>query len=230
MKDTIVTFSLVFFLISLISLVNYFFSKKIAKLSMNVQRIDKRRDLAKSEKLSEVVRIIKNIAIDYRIPEPEIGVYPSNEINAFATGRTNDSLIAFSSRILRKMSVRELRGVIGHELSHIIHKDVALILLIQGFFDFFHTVICYFFRKYLSLVRNDRNDEEERKKRDDRYIVIDIILIKIFGGILHFLGKIIICNYNRKRELKADLSSAKMLGFDNMIISLEKLLFLENKR
>ena len=66
---------------------------------------------------------------------PEVGIYPSNEINAFATGPANNTLIAFSSNLVNTMSWSEIKGVIGHELSHLIHNDMKRILVVQGAFD-----------------------------------------------------------------------------------------------
>ena len=66
---------------------------------------------------------------------PEVGIYIANEVNAFATGPANDTLIAFSSNLINVMSIAEIKGVIGHEMSHLIHKDVKRVLIAQGIFD-----------------------------------------------------------------------------------------------
>ena len=66
---------------------------------------------------------------------PEVGVYASNEINAFATGPAGNTLIAFSTNLVNHMNIKEIRGVVGHELSHLIHYDLRRILLVQGIFD-----------------------------------------------------------------------------------------------
>lgn len=106
----------------------------------NVQRIDNRRDLdrlpsPKGEKLREIIRIVREVSRIYKIKMPEVGIYPSQEINAFATGPAGNTLIAFSSNLVNIMTIEEIRGVVGHELSHLIHYDIARILLAQGIFD-----------------------------------------------------------------------------------------------
>ena len=103
-----------------------------------MQRIDKRRDLDKSAKLKEIVRIVREVSRLYKIKMPEVGVYPSSEVNAFATGPANGTLIAFSSNLVNIMSIEEIRGVVGHELSHLIHYDIRNILIVQGIFDFIY--------------------------------------------------------------------------------------------
>jgi heat shock protein HtpX len=102
----------------------------------NVQRIDNRRDLG--PKTREVVRVVREVSRIYRMKMPEVGIYPSNEVNAFATGPAGNTLIAFSSNLIKIMSLKEIRGVVGHELSHLIHYDIGRILLVQGIFDVFY--------------------------------------------------------------------------------------------
>jgi len=109
-----------------------------------VQRIDNRRDLDKSPKLKEIVRIVREVSRFYKIKMPEVGVYPANEVNAFATGPASGTLIAFSSNLVNIMSREEIRGVVGHELSHLIHYDIRNILIVQGIFDFVYWVFTFF--------------------------------------------------------------------------------------
>src|SRR2546421_7689085 len=92
----------------------------------------------KGEKLRQIVRIVREVSRLYKMKMPEVGVYPSQEINAFATGPAGNTLIAFSSNLIEIMSIEEIRGVVGHELSHLIHYDIARILLVQGIFDVFY--------------------------------------------------------------------------------------------
>ena len=115
--------------------ITYFFAKSLAKSFKRVKRIDNRKDLAKYPKLAEIVRVVKVISSRYSLPMPEVGIYPSREINAFATGRPNDSLIAISTSLIKKFNQEEIKGVVAHEISHLIHRDLKWILLIQGVFD-----------------------------------------------------------------------------------------------
>ena len=106
----------------------------------NVKRIDDRKNL--SPKLEEIVRIVREVSRIYKIKMPEVGVYSSQEINAFATGPAGNTLIAFSTNLINTMNLQEIRGVVGHELSHLIHYDIARILLVQGVFDVFYYLFC----------------------------------------------------------------------------------------
>jgi heat shock protein HtpX len=89
-------------------------------------------------KTKEIVRIVQEVSRIYKISMPEVGIYPSQEINAFATGPAGNTLIAFSTNLIEVMSIEEIRGVVGHELSHLIHYDIARILIVQGIFDFLY--------------------------------------------------------------------------------------------
>ena len=109
-----------------------------------MQRIDNRKDLNNSPKLKEIVRIVREVSRVYEIKAPEVGIYASREINAFATGPTGNTLVAFSSNLVNKMNIAEIRGVVGHELSHLIHYDLRRILLLQGTFD-----VLYWFFSFL---------------------------------------------------------------------------------
>src|SRR6266513_1347781 len=110
-----------------------------------VQRVDNRRDLVKSPKIKEIVRIVREVSQEYKIRAPEVGVYPSQEINAFATGPAGNTLIAFSSNLVNTMNLQEIKGVVGHELSHLIHYVIARSLLVQGVFVVFYYLFCSLF-------------------------------------------------------------------------------------
>ena len=210
------------------SLITYYLSRWLAKWLKNVQRIDKRRDLYKSTKLKEIVRIVREVSNSYKIKMPEVGVYPSNEVNAFATGPANGTLIAFSSNLIKIMSMEEIRGVVGHELSHLINYDIRNILIVQGIFDFIHWVFTFLLYWWLFQPDKKREDKEVSAGRIVRRFFL-MILFHIIAGIFRLIGVMIIFWYNRKREYAADLKGAEIVGVDDMLATLRKLLELENK-
>jgi heat shock protein HtpX len=213
---------IVFIVIS--SLISYYLSKWLAKWVKNVQRIDDRRDLG--PKTREIVRIVREVSRTYKIKIPEVGIYPSQEINAFATGPAGNTLIAFSSNLIEIMSVEEIRGVVGHELSHLIHYDIARILLVQGIFDVFYWMFSILLFWFLF----------QPRKRDDEggvgeivSVIIKMIIFQIITAIVRLIGILFVLWYNRKRELAADKRGAEIVGIDDMLAALRKLLELENK-
>ncbi|CAI2180340.1 6196_t:CDS:2 [Funneliformis geosporum] len=115
---------------------------------------------------------------------PEVGVYPSQEINAFATGPAGNTLIAFSTNLINTMNPQEIRGVVGHELSHLIHYDIARILLMQGIFDILHLMLSVLIASWLF-----QPSEEERRTGELNLIKIffKMILFQIITAILRLI-------------------------------------------
>jgi heat shock protein HtpX len=160
------------------------------------------------------------------MPMPEVGIYPSREINAFATGRPGDSLIAISTGLIKNFTDEEIKGVIAHEISHLIHKDLRFILLVQGFCDL---VIIILSSLAFVLVAAPRKDEEESASSQIIRFITALLVYHIVSNILRIIAVAIVCWATRKRELKADRQGAKIVGYDCMIGTLKKLLALEKK-
>jgi len=222
----IVILFLFFFLFLLGPLITYFYAKKIAIWFKGVKRIDNRKDLAKYPKLAEIVRTIKKICLHYEISMPEIGIYPSREINAFATGRPGDSLIAISTGLIKNFTDEEIKGVLAHEVSHLLHKDLRFILLVQGICDL---VIIILSSIVFALAMSRRSDEEESFGSQIIRFIFAYVLYIIVTIILRIIALLIVCWVTRKRELKADRKGAEIIGTDRMIATLKKLLALEKK-
>ena len=185
-------------------------SRQMAKWTMGVKIISPTTMSGAEGELVEMVRRLSNSA---RIPMPEVGIYESPEINAFATGPTKKrSLVAVSSGLLNNMDRNEVEGVIGHELSHIANGDMVTMVLIQGmviaFAMFLSRVISYF-------VSTMVKEEMEYLVRFVLTIVLDIVFT--------ILGSIIVAYFSRKREFAADFGSAKLAGKAKMIASLQAL-------
>src|SRR5690606_8561528 len=99
--------------------------------------------------LRGLVETVHELARAARLPTmPEVGIYDSPEVNAFATGPTKArSLVAVSTGLLRGMRKEEVKGVLGHEVAHIANGDMVTMTLIQGvvnaFVMFLARVIAY---------------------------------------------------------------------------------------
>ncbi|MCE8159147.1 MAG: M48 family metalloprotease [Candidatus Moeniiplasma glomeromycotorum] len=216
----------------IVGLLGYYSSKNLAKWVKGVKRIDHRRDLEQARpggqgwKLKEIVQLVREVSQVHKIKMPEVGIYPSNEVNAFATGPANNTLIAFSTNLVNIMNPAEIKGVIGHELSHLIHNDVKRILIVQGIFDALYWTLSFLIGWFL--FRTLKRDEETTVG-DLLMWVFQMVLFQIITTILRLIGILIVYWYTRKRELKADLRGAEIVGIDNMLAALYKLLELENK-
>lgn len=213
-------------------LLGYYFSKSLAKWVKGVKRIDHRSDLErlhpgeKGWKIKEIVRLVRQISHTHKVKMPEVGIYISGEVNAFATGPANNTLIAFSSNLVNIMNPAEIKGVIGHEMSHLIHNDMKRILIVQGIFDALYWTLSFIIGWFL--FRPPRRDEEEKGGHVLMWI-LSMILFRIITAILRLIGLLVVLWYNRKREFEADLRGAEIVGAEDMLSTLHKLLELENK-
>ena len=105
-------------------------SRVMAKMAMGVQLVNGRTGQGELDWLYQTVEKLSRKA---GLPMPEVGIYDSPEVNAFATGPSKSrSLVAVSSGLLRSMSHDEVEGVLAHEVSHIQNGDMVTMTLIQG--------------------------------------------------------------------------------------------------
>ena len=150
---------------------------------------------------------------------PEVGIYHSPELNAFATGPSkNNSLVAVSSGLLMNMNRNEVEGVLGHEISHIANGDMVTMTLVQGVVNAFAMFFSRIFAYAISIALS-RDDE---KSGEFSYLTFSILTI-IFDILFTMLGSILVASYSRWREYRADAGGAKLAGREKMIEALQRL-------
>ena len=194
------------------SFISLAISKWMAKTTMGVQVITQPR----TSREIWLVGTVQKFARDAGIGMPEVGVFDSPEMNAFATGASrNHALVAVSSGLLSSMTQDEAEAVIGHEITHIANGDMVTLTLIQGvvntFVIFLSRVIGYVVDRVL--LKNDRDGQGIG-------YFITVMVSQIFLGIL---ASMIVMWFSRQREFRADKGGAKLSGRDNMIHALERL-------
>ncbi|NGX33707.1 MAG: Protease HtpX [Candidatus Anoxychlamydiales bacterium] len=187
-------------------------SKKIAKWAMRVEIID---ESTTNDNLKFVFDSVKKIANEADLEYmPEVGVYSSNEVNAFATGPSKKrSLIALSSGLINKMPKDEIEAIIGHEISHITNGDMITMTLLQGVVNAF----VMFLARILAFAISSSN------KRNRSSYTGSYFFVYIFEIIFMILGSFVLAFYSRKREFRADENSARLLGKEKMIKALQSL-------
>ena len=189
-------------------------SKVMAKMAMGVQTIDpSTTDPAGQQLLQTVARLAQGAGI----PMPEVGVYASDDLNAFATGPSKHAaLVAVSSGLLRRMDRTEVEGVLGHEITHVANGDMVTMTLLQGVVNAF---VMFFARVVAWAVASSmrRNDDEEVSY--GLVFVVQIVLEIVFM----ILGSIVVAWFSRWREFRADAGGARLAGRDNMVRALEAL-------
>jgi len=162
--------------------------------------------------LIKTVRIQADIV---GIQMPEVAIFDSDEVNAFATGMSkNSSLVAVSSGLLNKMSKDEAEAVLAHEVSHIANGDMVTLTLIQGvvntFVMFLSRVIGYTVDKVIF----------KTEKGTGPAFFITMIIAELLLGIL---ASIIVMWFSRQREFRADAGAARLSSAKKMISALERL-------
>jgi heat shock protein HtpX len=199
---------------SVASIASLFFSKAIAKSNYGVQLIDERTG---DPQLRELVNIVYGLAKQVGIKKmPEVGIYNSGDINAFATGFSkNSALVAVSTGLLNYMDRDEIEGVLGHEISHVANGDMVTMALLQAVVNAF----TMFLSRVIAFVITRRGDREENNRPGLVYYLVTWVLDFVFMT----LGSILVAAYSRHREFRADAGGAKLAGPRKMQQALEKL-------
>jgi heat shock protein HtpX len=186
-------------------------SKWMAKKMTGVRIIDSPSNNVEKWIIDTVKKQSKTVGIKM----PEVGIFPSPAMNAFATGASkNNALVAVSQGLLDNMSQGEIEAVIGHEMSHVANGDMVTLTLIQGvvntFVIFFSRIIGHFVDRVI--LKNDRG------------YGIGYFVATIFAEIiLSILASTIVMYFSRKREFVADTGGADLAGHGNMINALKRL-------
>jgi len=150
-----------------------------------------------------------------RIKMPEVAIFPSSQMNAFATGATkNSALMAVSQGLLDNMSQGEAEAVVGHEMSHIANGDMVTLALIQGVVN---TFVIFLSRIIGHVV--DRVILKNNRGHGIGYFVT-VVIAQI---VLSILASTIVMYFSRKREFVADTGGADLAGHQNMINALKRL-------
>ncbi|MFT7091390.1 MAG: heat shock protein HtpX [Candidatus Azotimanducaceae bacterium] len=193
------------------SFISLALSKWSAKRAMKVQIIEQPGNPQEMWLLKVVARQAEQAGIAM----PEVGIFPSDSINAFATGmRRNAALVAVSSGLLAKMSQDEAEAVLGHEISHVASGDMVTMGLMQGvvntFVIFLSRIVGFFVDRVI--LKNERG-------LGIGYFVSSIVA-QIF---LSIFASMIVMWFSRYREFRADEGGARLAGKQKMIAALKRL-------
>jgi heat shock protein HtpX len=190
-------------------------SRIMAKWMMRVQVIDPATKDPEERKLLDTVY---KLARKSGIPLPQVGVFPSNEANAFATGPTQSrSLVAVSTGLLRRMKENEVEAVLGHEISHIANGDMVTMTLLQGIVNAF----VMFLARVIALALSGLGKRSENNSGGS--YMSYYLFTYLFEIVFMILGSLVIAAYSRRREFRADAGGAKLAGKDSMISALKAL-------
>jgi heat shock protein HtpX len=187
------------------SIISLLMSKYMAKRMAGLEMIETPRNETEKWLMSTVARQAQQAGIEM----PEVGIFNTPDMNAFATGASrNKALVAVSTGLLQNMSRDEAEAVMGHEIAHVANGDMITLALIQGVVNVFVLLLA----RALAMAI-DRNG------RGIGYYA------GYFGGqiVFGFLASIVVSYFSRQREFRADAGGAEYSSTQKMISALEKL-------
>ena len=200
-----VNFAFVFVLAGGLLFAQYYFSSKIALFSMNAREVTP----AEAPQLHGIVDRLCALA---DMPKPRVAIAESDVPNAFATGRNpSDAVVCATSGILRRLEPAELEAVLAHELSHVAHRDVA-VMTIAGFLGVaagFITRSMFWFGPGIGGGGRGRRDDEEN----------EFLLIMLVSIVVYAISFLLTRALSRYRELSADRGAAIITGAPSTLAS-----------
>ncbi|KPB03021.1 protease HtpX [Bacillus sp. CHD6a] len=194
------------------SFISLLMSRWMAKKMMNVKVIDPDGPMNTQER--QIVEMVHRMSRAAGITKmPEVGIYYSPEVNAFATGPSkNRSLVAVSSGLLDEMDDAAVEGVIAHEVAHIANGDMVTMTLLQGVVNTF----VVFLARIAAFIAS-------RFVKEEMAPIVHFIAIIVFQIVFSILGSIVVFAFSRYREFHADRGGADLAGKDKMVHALRSL-------
>ncbi len=196
-------------------------SRIMAKWAMGVQIIDPH---TQNPDEAQLLHTIYALAKQAQLPTmPQVGLFRSNEPNAFATGPTRSrSLVAVSTGLLNRMTSDEVKAVLGHEISHVANGDMVTMTLLQGVVNAF----VMFLARVLAFTLSGFGKSREQGSSSGAGSFI--LFTWLFEIVFMIFGSMLVCAYSRFREFRADAGGAKLAGKQNMIGALKALQAAQN--
>jgi heat shock protein HtpX len=194
------------------ALISLLLSKKMAKWSARVHVIEQPSSQAERWLMQTVAELAQKAGIGM----PEVGIFPSQQSNAFATGwNRNKALVAVSDGMLRRFDADEVRAVLAHEIGHVANGDMITLSLIQGVVN---TFVIFAARVLGSVVDSFMRRDGGGGLGFGYYIVV--IAAEIVFGIA---ASTIVMWFSRFREYRADAAGAQLADRQSMIRALQRL-------
>jgi heat shock protein HtpX len=162
-----------------------------------------------------LVNTVRELSREAGIGMPEVGIFPSQAANAFATGwNRNSALVAVSAGLLQRFRPEEVRAVMAHEIGHVANGDMVTLTLIQGVIN---TFVMFLARIIGHTV--DRVIFKTERGYGIGYYVVTIVSELVLG----FLASMIVFWFSRWREYRADAAGASLTTNGHMIAALQRL-------
>lgn len=196
------------------SFISLAMSKWIAKKSTGARVIDTPANQTE-QWLYDTVR---RMAEEAELGMPEVAIYDSPDMNAFATGmKKHDALVAVSTGLLQNMSKDEVEAVLAHEVTHVACGDMVTLSLIQGVLN---TFVIFLSRIAANIIDNFLSSDEEGEGLGFFGYMAVVIVLELTLGLF---ASIIVMWFSRKREFTADRGAAYLTSKEKMVSALQRL-------
>jgi heat shock protein HtpX len=191
--------------------ISLFLSKWIAKKTTGTVLITQPRNAEEAW----LLEIVKQMSKEAGIGMPDVGIFPSSQPNAFATGwNKNAALVAVSRGLLDRFTRDEVRAVMGHEIGHVANGDMVTLALIQGVVN---TFVMFFARIIGHVV--DRAISRDNNGHGIGFYVATFVAEMVLG----ILASMVVAWFSLRREFRADIAGAQLAGSGAMIAALQRL-------
>jgi heat shock protein HtpX len=183
-------------IVGLMLLAQYYFSDRMVLMATGAREVSPLQ-------APELHRIVERLAQQADIPKPRVAVIPTDVPNALATGRNpRHAVVAVTEGLLRRLEPEEIEAVLGHELTHVLNRDVAVITVASFFATVASFIVQQFFWFGFSMERDRRGNNAAGAA----------MLVWLASLIVWAISYLLIRALSRYRELAADRGSALLTG------------------
>lgn len=194
-----------------VSFGSYYWSDKIALATAGAR-------LVTPQQAPELHGVIDRLCALANMPKPRVAIAPGNMPNAFATGRsTKVAVVCVTEGLLARLDRNELEGVLAHEMSHVAHKDVA-VMTIASFLGIVAGLLVRF-AFYSELFGGGGGGRGRGRGGNDQNTIPVIFLVMLVGIVVYAISFLLIRLLSRYRELSADRSGALLTGQPSALAS-----------
>ncbi len=204
--------SVILVIAAIVLFIQYYASDKIALYSMGGKLVTR-------EQAPQLYGAVERLVALANMPMPKIAVANTDVPNAFATGRNQkNSVVCVTTGLLRKLEPQELEAVLSHELSHVAHRDVAVMTIASflGIVAGFMTRIFYF-GELFGGIGGSRGGRGRNNSQGNAAVIM--FMMMLFSMVIYAISFVLVRSLSRYRELAADRSGAILIGQPSLLAS-----------
>jgi heat shock protein HtpX len=185
----------------------YWFSAKIAMYAMHAKEVT-------PEQAPELHGVVDRLCALADMPKPKVAIATTDIPNAFATGRSPKSaVVCVTTGLLRRLDEPEVEAVLSHEISHVAHRDVAVMTIASGLgmIAGLLTRVLFYSELFGGGGRGGNNQQSQAALVE--------MLIMVVSIVVYFVSFLLTMALSRYRELAADRSGAILIGRPSLLAS-----------